>query len=51
KKINGRTLLMIEKNKWKSELGLKAFGDRKRFEVALAELRRQWEECDASHSS
>ncbi|KAJ3397276.1 hypothetical protein HDU80_009614, partial [Chytriomyces hyalinus] len=40
-KINGRALLLMERQDLKSELGLEAFGERILFEEALAELRRR----------
>ncbi|KAI8833228.1 hypothetical protein BJ741DRAFT_612396 [Chytriomyces cf. hyalinus JEL632] len=40
-KINGRVLLMMERQDLKSELGLETFGDRRLFEEAIAELRRK----------
>ncbi|KAI8822733.1 hypothetical protein BJ741DRAFT_635395 [Chytriomyces cf. hyalinus JEL632] len=40
-KINGRALLMLDRQDMKAELGLETVGERLIFEEAVAELRRQ----------
>ncbi|KAJ3246121.1 hypothetical protein HDU78_007768 [Chytriomyces hyalinus] len=40
-KINGRALLMLERQDMKSELGLETFGERLLLDEAIAELRSQ----------
>ncbi|KAJ3381244.1 hypothetical protein HDU80_001879 [Chytriomyces hyalinus] len=40
-KINGRVLLLMERQDLKSELGLQTFGEQRLFEEAIAELQRK----------